>query len=84
MLSRRQAKESFHQQMEQLRMKVDSLPENLRPHFHSLLDQREEDCLRLRKEMERTCGLADDLSLKATHIMFSLEATWREWQQQRS
>ena len=81
MLSRSQARENFHRQVEQLRTKVDSLPEDLRPHFRLLLEQKEEECLRLRKEMERTCDLADDLSLKATHVMFSLEATWRERQQ---
>jgi len=81
MLSRSQARENFQHQIEQLRTKVDSLPDDLRPHFLSLLDQKEKDCLRLRDEMERTCSLADDLSLKATHVMFSLEATWREVQQ---
>jgi len=81
MLSRSQARENFQHQIDQLRTKVDSLPETLRPHFHLLLEQKEEECLRLRKEMERTCDLADDLSLKATHVMFSLESTWRERQQ---
>ena len=81
MLFRSQARESFHHRMEQLRTKVDSLLGDLRPHFRLLLEQEEEECVRLRKEMERTCDLADDLSLKTTHMMFNLESTWRECQQ---
>ncbi len=72
---------SVGSQMNQLRTKVDSLPEILRPHFHSLLDQKEQECLQLQETTEHTCDLADDRSLAATHAIFSLEVAWRELQQ---
>jgi len=76
-------RERHLRQLKQLRVTIDSLPDELRPHFHTLLDEKEQECLRLRKEAQRTCDIADDLALAATHAAFHLEATWREVQQSR-
>ena len=85
MSSDRQArfKERYDRQLRQLRLTIDSLPEELRPHFHALVDQKEREYARLQKKAQRTCDIADDLALAATHAAFHLEATWREVQQSR-
>lgn len=71
-------RERYRRQLKQLRVTVDSLPDELRPHFQTLLDEKERECLRLQEEAQRTCDIADDLTLAATHAAFHLEATWRE------
>ena len=71
-------RERHLRQLKQLRVTIDSLPDELRPHFQTLLDRKEQECLRLQEEAERTCDIADDLALAATHAAFHIEATWRE------
>jgi len=75
---RKRFSERYQRQLGQLRLTIDSLPEELRPHFHVLLDEKEEECLRLQEKARRACDIADDLSLAATHAAFHLEATWGE------
>ncbi len=73
-------RECYRRQLRQLRLTIDSLPDELRPHFQTLLDEKEQECLRLQQEAERACNIADDLTLAATHAAFHMEATWREVQ----
>jgi len=85
MSSDRQArfKERYDRQLRQLRLTIDSLPDELRPHFHALADQKERECSRLQLKARRTCDIADDLALAATHAAFHLEASWREMKESR-
>ncbi len=68
----------YRRQLNQLRLKIDSLPDDIRPHFRAMLDEKEQECKRIQEEAQRTCDIADDLALAATHIAVHLEATWRE------
>ena len=73
-------RERYRRQLSQLRLTIDSLPDELRPHFQTLLDEKEQECLRLQEEAELACNIANDLALAASHAAFHLEATWREVQ----
>lgn len=73
-------RERFRRQLRQLRLAIDSLPDELRPHLYALADEKEQECLRLQEEAEHACDVADDLTLAATHAAFHIEATWREVQ----
>jgi hypothetical protein len=71
-------RQRFRHQLSQLQVKIDSLPDELRSHFRTLLDEKEQECLRLQEKAQVACDIADDLTLAATHAAFHLEATWRE------
>ncbi len=74
-------REEYRRQVRELRLTIDSLPEDLRPHLRKLVDENEQACLRLQDEAQHTCGIADDLSLATTRCLFHIEATWREMQE---
>ena len=71
-------RERYERQLKQLRLTIDSLPDELRPHFRALLDEKQQECSRLQEKAQIACDLANDLSLAATNAGFHLEATWRE------
>ncbi len=71
-------RDRYNRQVKQLRSKIDSLPEEARPHLHALLDEKDRACRLLQETAQSTCNFTDDLSLAATRAAFHLEATWRE------
>ena len=76
-------RQRYDRQLRQLRLTIDALPDELRPHFQTLLDEKERECLRLQEKAKLACDVADDLTLVATHAAFHLEATWREVKESR-
>jgi len=68
----------FREKVRGMRIQIDALPNELRPHLHTMLDDSERACSDLQEKVDETCDIADDLVLAATYGALHVEATWRE------
>ncbi len=73
--------ENYPKRLAELRSKIESLPEQQRPFFHSAVDGAEQQHNRIQKQCARIRDLEADLGLIVEHTKFHVEACRRELRQ---
>lgn len=66
--------QQFCRQLEQIRAKIESLPEQWRPYFRALANQAEERHRDMERNYIRVCDLVDDMRLNEASVKFDLWA----------
>ncbi len=71
-------REDFPGRLAQLRLKIDSLPEQRQAFFHTAVDQAERRHTRMQEQSAKICDMAADLGLLVEHTKFHVAACRRE------
>ena len=78
-LDKRQAfLESYPHRLQELRLKIDSVPEELQPHFRSAVDEAERRHDQMQKNSSEIADMVGDLRLMVEYANFHVEACRRE------
>ncbi len=72
------SKVSVRRQLDGLRLKIDSLPQQQRPFFHTAVDEAERQYDRMQKRCAAIQDMTGDLGLIVAHTKFDVEACRRE------
>ena len=70
--------ESFLQRLDELRAKIDLLPQEQHQHFHKLADDAERQCEKLQKDNETIRVMLDDLRLIEKQVRLDGKTSQRE------
>jgi hypothetical protein len=70
--------ENFRQDLWQLRLAINAVPEERRPALRELASQIEQRQCRIESDCARACEMADDLSLNLTSVTFNVWACKNE------
>ena len=73
--------ENYPKRLAELRLKIESLPEQQRPFFHSAVDEAERQHYRTQGQCARIRDMEADLGLIVQHAKFHVEACRRELRQ---
>ncbi len=75
---RRAFREDFPRRLAQLRLKIDSLPEQRQAFFHAAVDQAQRQHTLMQEQSAKICDMDADLGLLVEHTKFHVEACRRE------
>ena len=73
--------ENYPNRLAELRSKIESLPEQQRPFFHSAVDEAERQHHRTQEQCAKIRNIDADLGLIVEHTKFHVEACRRELRQ---